>query len=105
MSGNAELMAIYAQLTSALIEATPEWWSHATLELVAPPEGLGSGLSHTISNGDYPQDVVVATDEILEATRLFELDSVKRADSWNRCIFRIRQEGDAWKFTADYERN
>lgn len=105
MSGSEDLTAIYRQLTSALIEATPEWWSHATLELVASHEGLGNGLSHAISNADYPQDVVVATDEILEATRVLELDSLKRADTWNRCVFRIRQEGENWKFTADYERD
>ncbi len=33
MSLEEEQAQIYPQLASALIEATPEWWTHATLEL------------------------------------------------------------------------
>ena len=63
----------YPQLASALIEATPEWWTHATLVLDCPPEGLGSGLAHAIFKAEFPQDVVVATDEVMIATRMLEL--------------------------------
>jgi hypothetical protein len=104
MSLQDEQTPIFQQLASALVEATPEWWTHASLELVAPPEGFGNGLSHSIYNSDFPQDVVVPTDEILEATRLLELASTKHSDSWKRCVFRIQQEGESWGFTADFER-
>ncbi|MBL8817727.1 MAG: hypothetical protein JNL58_17000 [Planctomyces sp.] len=98
-----ELEQIYPQLASALIEATPEWWTHATLELECPPEGLGSGLSHSISNADFPQDVVVATDEVMLATRMLELCSKRHSDTWTRFVFQIRQEGDNWRFDASFE--
>jgi hypothetical protein len=104
MSLQDEQAQVFQQLASALIEATPEWWTHATLELVAPPDGLGNGVSHSISNSDFPQDVVVSTDEILEATRMLELASTKHSDSWKRCVFRIQQEDDSWRFSADFER-
>ncbi len=32
---------IFQQLTLALVEATPEWWTFASLVLEAPPDGLG----------------------------------------------------------------
>ncbi len=104
MSEQEDQLAIYAEMAGSLIEATPEWWSHATLELVASPEGLGQGVSHSISNEDYPQDVVVATDEIMASTRKLELLSVKNSDSWKRCVFRIRQDGENWRFSTEYER-
>lgn len=95
---------IYPQLATALIEATPEWWTHATLELNCTSEGLGTGLEHSISNADFPKDVVVATDEVMMATRMLELCSVRHSDSWKRCVFRIWQDGDNWRFEATYER-
>jgi hypothetical protein len=104
MALSEEQAEIYPQLASALIEATPEWWTHATLELDCPPAGLGNGLAHSISNADFPQDVVVATDEVMLATRMLELCSKNHSDSWKRCVFKIYQEGDNWRFVADYER-
>ena len=95
---------VFQKLTSALVGATPKWWTHALLELTAPSEGLGSGLAHTIINADFSRDVVVPTDEVLEATRLLELASVKHSDSWKRCVFRIWQEGESWRFVANFER-
>lgn len=100
-----EQTPIFRRLADALVEATPEWWSEATLELTAPPSGFGSGLSHVISSAEHPGDVVVATDEVFEATRALELASVRHRDSWVRCVFRIRQEpSGAWRFSADFER-
>lgn len=99
-----EQAEIYPQIATALIEATPEWWTHATLELESPPDGLGSGLAHSISNADFPSDVVVATDEVMLATRMLELCSLRHSDSWIRCVFRIFQDGDNWRFEANYQR-
>lgn len=104
MALEKERAEIYPQLASALIEATPEWWTHATLALDCPPAGFGNGLTHTISNADFPNDVVVATDEVMLATRMLELSSKRHSDSWKRCVFRVFQEGEHWRFSADYER-
>jgi hypothetical protein len=104
MSLQDEQSTVFEKLAIALIEATPEWWTFAELELVAPAEGLGGGLEHSITNSENPSDVVVPTDEIFEATRLLELTSLKDDDTWKRCVFQVRQEDDTWRFTADFER-
>ena len=97
---------IFRRLADALVEATPEWWSAAELELVAPPAGLGGGLAHTISSGEYPRDIVVPTDEIMEATRALELASLRHGDAWRRCVFRVAQEPSGhWCFVAEFERD
>jgi len=99
-----EQAEIYSQLASALIEATPGWWTHATLELDCPPDGVGNGLTHSITNTEFPNDIVVATEEVMLATRMLELCSMRHSDSWNRCVFRIIQDGDSWRFDATYYR-
>lgn len=100
-----EQTPIFQRLAHALVEATPEWWSAAALELTAPVAGFGLGLAHAISCAEYPRDVVVATDEVLEATRALEMVCVLHGDSWRRCVFRITQEpSGAWRFVADFER-
>lgn len=104
MTYQQEQAEIYPQLATALIEATPEWWTHATLVLECSPTGFGNGLTHTISNSDFPNDIVVATDEVMLATRMLELSSKRHADLWKRCVFRIHQEDENWKFSADFER-
>ncbi|MDB5352631.1 MAG: hypothetical protein JWN86_3878 [Planctomycetota bacterium] len=94
----------FKQIVRTLIEATPEWWTSATLELVAPPEGLGRGVSHLIYNPQHPRDIVVPTEDLMAATRELELASLAQGDSWRRCIFRITQEQDNWRFVAEFER-
>jgi hypothetical protein len=97
-----EQSPILQRLADALLEATPEWWSAAELELVAQP----AGLAHAISNAEYPRDLVMPTDEIMEATRALELASVRYEDAWRRCLFRIAQEPSGhWRFVATFERD
>lgn len=101
-----EQAPIFANLTDALVEATPEWWSAAELELVAPPDGLGTGLAQSISSKEHPRDVVVATDEVMEATRALELASVRHGDSWRRCVFRVDQlPTGQWRYAVEFERD
>jgi hypothetical protein len=98
--------SIFIRLANALIEATPEWWSAAELELVTPPEGFGSGLLHTIASHEFPHDIVVPTDELMEATRALELASIKDGDQWRRCLIRVVQEPPGqWRYTAEFERD
>jgi hypothetical protein len=101
-----EQSPIFERLTHALVEATPEWWSAAELELVTSADGLGEGLAHSIRSDAFPRDVVVPTDAVFEATRALELASVRHGDSWRRCLFRILQEpSGAWRFAASFERD
>ena len=98
------LTPLFRPIVRSLIEATPETWTSATLELVAPPDGLGRGVSHLIYNPEHPRDIVVPTDELMEATRALELASLDSGDSWRRCTFRIEQDQDNWRFVAEFER-
>jgi hypothetical protein len=101
-----EQSPIFRRLACALVEATPEWWSAAELELVAPPSGLGSGLAHSIWSDEHPHDLVIPTDEIMEATRALELASVQRGDDWSRSAFRImRGPSGQWRFSVTFERD
>ncbi len=96
---------LFEQLANALIEATPEWWSEAELELVADQAGQGNGLAHFIRSTAFPRDLVMPTDEVFAASRALELASVRHGDSWRRCVFRIVQENSgSWRFTVQFDR-
>ena len=86
-----------------LIKALPPDWTAATLELNAPSQGLGSGVTHAISSPDQKRDVVFPTDALLEATRKLELESVKRNDRWRRVLVRVSREGKDWQSGADFD--
>ena len=101
-----ELSQIFDRLAHALVEATPEWWSVAELELIASADRPGEGLAHSIRSAMYPHDIVVPTDEVFEATRALELAGVRHGDVWHRCVFRVVQEPTgAWLFTAKFDRD
>jgi hypothetical protein len=104
-SMDEELTPIFIRMAEALVEATPERWSSAVLELVVPQGHLGTGLAHSISNPDFPREIIVPTEELLEATRELELVSERHEDSWDRCVFRIEQgSAGKWRYVAEFDR-
>jgi hypothetical protein len=104
MSLQEEQAPIFKRIASALVEATPEWWSSATLELSVRETLEGVDIAHCISNAEFPRDFVTPTDELSSATRELVLASQRHQDGWKRCLFRVTQEGDAWRFVAEFER-
>jgi hypothetical protein len=104
MSLQSEQTPIFGSMANALIEATPETWSSATLELIRATEGSHLVLRHIISNAERPKDIVQPTDDLLKATNDLVLLSERHKDSWKRCLFRVYQQGESWRFQADFER-
>ena len=66
----AEQTRIFQKLTDGLIEATPEWWSRATLLIERGEDGFG----YVIRSKGHPRDIATPTDELYEAA--FELQDL-----------------------------
>ena len=104
MSLQSDQAPIFGRIANALIQATPEHWSSALLELTQVIEGSVARLSHSISNSEYPKDIVQPTAELFEATNELAVVSERHKDHWRRCLFRVFQEGESWRFKAEFER-
>src|SRR3954467_8938469 len=92
------------QIVNQLIEATPEWWKSAILEIEFSPKSHGiEGYKHTITNPDGHKDIVQAPDTLFEST--FQLADVfrKHGRPWQKVIYTIRQssKGD-WNYSVDF---
>ena len=93
---------ILKQLANALIEATPEWWTEATLELEMGDEGCG----HVISSAAHPADIVTPTDALFAQT--FALQDLFEAKSklFKKAVIRVFREDhdgqESWKFKVEY---
>ena len=106
MEHTREFAEIIQALGSALIEATPETWDSATLELAVDPEAekFGhEGLIHCIRGPEGATEVVCPTDEVYDATRRLELLFRTANEMWKRATVRVRLEGEKWKFVSDFE--
>lgn len=90
---------VLEHVVNALIEATPEWWTRATLELSSTAEGC----AHTITSEEHPTDIVSATDELFGATYALENLFRQGGKPWRRAVINAWTEGDAWKYSADYQ--
>src|SRR4051812_7051535 len=95
-----DLTAVLRKLARALIEATPETWTDATLRLQARSDGL----AHTIESEAHPSEPIIATDDVLAATRELQRLCEARMEPFVSLTFRVALEGDAWRFTADFMR-
>ncbi|SRR6266542_4400120 len=93
---------ILQDLGHALIEATPESWNEATLELEQEEEGC----SHVITSREHSKDIVIATDDIFEATGRLEDLFRERGQLWKRAVFSAtRNDNDteeSWAFNVEY---
>src|SRR4051812_11916992 len=94
---------IEQRIASALIEATPKTWRKARLEVEAKEEDGTQGMSHTISNPEGRRELVVATDEITDAT--FELRELFRrhGKAWRRLVFEVTNEEGSWRYAANFD--
>ena len=85
------------------IRNVPPAWNAATLTLAAPEDGLGSGVSHTIVSPEGRRDVVLPSDELMLATRKFELASVEHQMLWKKVVVGVEKEGEDWKSKIDFD--
>ena len=94
---------ILQRLAAALVEATPEWWSEATLRVEVRRSGQDTSISHSIWSDQHPRDVVEATEEIFAASRALQLLCEQAGQPWVGLVFRIEQVGEAWRFESVFE--
>lgn len=86
-----------------LILTTPEWWKEATLSLAYSVQGQVTSCAHTITSEEW-KDVVVATDDLMETTRVLSLCFVRANCPLKSAVIRIRQlEDEKWHFVADFK--
>ncbi len=86
------------KIANEVIEATPEWWDRATLELVVTDEGC----EHVITNIAHPRDVVTPPDKLFDVTWQLEELFRRRGEPWKKVVFNVWREGENWKYSADY---
>ncbi len=91
-------------IVNALIEATPEWWNAAQLEVVHSerPSGV-EGFAHTITSPEGHRDIVSATDELTDATlRLADLFR-SHGKIWTKVVYTTtKSNGGKWTYSADF---
>jgi hypothetical protein len=91
-------------IVSGLVEATPEWWKSAILEIEwCPNENGVEGFKHRIISPEGHRDIVQATKQIHENT--FRLADVFRryGKQWQKVVYSVKQEPRGeWKHSADF---
>lgn len=97
------MTAIVRRISTALIEATPESWTDATLRVEVKKVGEQTSIGHAIHSEQHPKDVVVATDKIFTATRQLQLFSEKAGEPWSAFVMMLRQENGDWKINFKFE--
>ena len=94
---------IEGRIASALIEATPESWQQARLEVEVREQASMLGMPHKISSPEGRREVVVATEEIMAAT--YELRELfkNHGKAWRRLVFDITSQNGDWRYVAHFD--
>lgn len=96
--------SIMQRLFIELIKLLPVHWKAAILTLTAPPEGLGRGVTLSVTSPEGHRDPVFpTTDELLLATRELELGCKHRDMLWKRVVVSVKKVGEDWNSTANFE--
>jgi hypothetical protein len=94
---------ILQRIASALIEATPDTWTAATMRVEAKRNPNGElEMPHSIWSDQHPK-FAIPTDDLFAATYELQQLCEKAKKPWSALVFRIEQVGDDWKFTTDFE--
>ena len=95
---------ILQRMASALVEATPEWWTAAAMrvEVTHYPEGH-TGMAHSIWSEQYRRDLVEPTDDIYRATHELQQLCERAGQPWSALEFQIEKDGDGWRFQSNFE--
>lgn len=100
-----EQTPILEDIGSALIEATPQHWRAAVLELATTHPATGVvGLQHCITSPEGYGDLVAPTDELMEAGKRLQALCERHGQLFSRVIFEIRRDpDDEWLFDSRWE--
>ena len=86
-------------IANAIVDAIPESWNAAELEVTHSDDGFG----HVITNAEGHRDMVLASERIFEATfRLHELFATF-GKPWKKVVYKVRRTVDkSWGYSAEY---
>jgi hypothetical protein len=95
---------IDGRIANALIEATPEWWEAATLDVERVSDDSQENLRFTIRSPEGHRDYVEPTDEIYTSARELSELFKRYGHIWTKVkyIVTLQPDGD-WKYTAEFE--
>jgi|SRR5215471_4252690 len=94
---------VVQEICITLIRLIPPHWNSVVLTLGVTEQGLGQGLSHTISSPEGHKEVVVPRMEVLVATRKLELGWVERKCTFKKAIISAQRDGEDWNIKSEYE--
>jgi len=104
MTLQEQQLPIDRQITSALIEATPETWNAATLQVIRGDEEGNERMEVEITSPEGHREPISATDEIYEA--LYALSDCFRAHGklWKKAIYVSEMGTDGnWRYKVSFE--
>jgi hypothetical protein len=94
---------VVQEICISLIRLIPPHWNSVLLTLGVPEQGLGQGLSHTISSPEGHKDVVMPTMEVFAVTRKLELGWVERKSTFKKALISAQRNGEDWAIKSEYE--
>jgi hypothetical protein len=94
------------RIASALVEATPEWWTEATMrvEFNRYPDGK-TGMPHSIWSDQHQRDLVEPTDDIFAATYALHQLCEQAGQSWSALLICVELADGQWRFKTTFEYN
>src|ERR1035437_3809050 len=87
-----------------LVQATPEWWKAAVLEVTRSTKANGiEGFAHFVTSPEGHRDIVQATDEIFQLTIQLADLFTRFGKPRRRVVYSIRQNpAGGWNYSADF---
>ena len=95
-------LKLMTDIVNELISVTPEWWKSAVLRLEFKYNGDESSCSHEIHCREHVQDIVVATDELMSATRQLGLAMQDKGRLKSATITVCEDASGQWSYITDF---
>jgi len=100
VSIEADLSPLLSAVGRELIAATPESWTAAQLALVVrPTSGTMGAVSHVITSPEGLRDLVVATEDLMNATATLVQACKAHGRPFRELLFTVQSDAEgAWRF-------
>lgn len=97
------LETLLGDIVNEFVAATPDWWSGGELRLTFESNNEMDGCLHEFVNPEFPSDIVVATDEMMHATRLLGLRAKDKGMPLRRVVLVINMDCEGrWKYKCNF---
>lgn len=103
MSSTMREDEIHGDVVTQLIASTPEWWDRVILELICSSSDGIEKCEHTIHNPADPSGPVLATDELMAATRALTLFYKEQGTPFSKAVYEaFIRDDEQWGFKVDF---